>query len=171
MADPADITTRLRAVLHNDRSVELMNREAADEIERLRAERDEARRENEQLKRYANYCRPQSGSNHKLRSNIDRTDLPSDVIDDISYAYGEIMRIYKLLDDQTESTQKALQERETYFMAHDELLAQTIELRSERDEARREVCDLKTFNFDNTISAYRYADLRKWDCYKDRTDD
>jgi hypothetical protein len=39
-----DIVTRLRAVLHNDRSVELMNREAADEIERLRAERDEARR-------------------------------------------------------------------------------------------------------------------------------
>lgn len=43
MTDP-DIVTRLRAVLHNDRSVELMNREAADEIERLRAERDEARR-------------------------------------------------------------------------------------------------------------------------------
>ena len=40
-----DIVARLRAVLHNDRSVELMNREAADEIERLRAERDEARRE------------------------------------------------------------------------------------------------------------------------------
>jgi hypothetical protein len=39
-----DIVTRLQAVLHNDRSVELMNREAADEIERLRAERDEARR-------------------------------------------------------------------------------------------------------------------------------
>ena len=31
-----DIVTRLRAVLHNDRSVELMNREAADEIELLR---------------------------------------------------------------------------------------------------------------------------------------
>jgi hypothetical protein len=28
--------TRLRAVLHNDRSVELMCREAADEIQRLR---------------------------------------------------------------------------------------------------------------------------------------
>jgi len=40
-----DIVTRLRAVLHNDRSVELMNREAADKIERLRAERDEARQE------------------------------------------------------------------------------------------------------------------------------
>lgn len=32
-----DIVARLRAVLHDDRSVELMNREAADEIERLRA--------------------------------------------------------------------------------------------------------------------------------------
>jgi hypothetical protein len=31
-----DIVSRLRAVLHNDRSVELMNREAADEIKRLR---------------------------------------------------------------------------------------------------------------------------------------
>jgi len=40
----SDIVARLRAVLHNDRSVELMNREAADEIERLREERDEARR-------------------------------------------------------------------------------------------------------------------------------
>ena len=39
----SDIVARLRAVLHNDRSVELMNREAADEIERLRKERDEAR--------------------------------------------------------------------------------------------------------------------------------
>jgi len=59
VTDPTDIVTRLRAVLHNDRSVELMNREAADIIERLRAEsqnayertktltaeRDEARRE------------------------------------------------------------------------------------------------------------------------------
>jgi hypothetical protein len=99
MADPADIVTRLRAVLHNNRSFELMNREAADEIERLREELD------------------------------------------------------------------------TYFEAHDALLAQTIELSKDRDEARREVCDLKTFNFDNTISAYRYADLQKWDCYKDRTDD
>jgi hypothetical protein len=44
VSDPDDIVTRLRAVLHNDKSVELLNREAADEIERLRAERDEARR-------------------------------------------------------------------------------------------------------------------------------
>lgn len=59
------------------------------------------------------------------------------------------------------------EEQETYFKSYDELLAQTIQLRSERDEARREVCDLKTFNYDNTITSYRYADLRKWDCYKD----
>lgn len=45
MTSNTDIVTRLRAVLHNDRSVELMNREAADEIERVRVERDEARRE------------------------------------------------------------------------------------------------------------------------------
>ena len=37
-----DIVTWLRSILHNDRSVELHCREAADEIERLRAERDEA---------------------------------------------------------------------------------------------------------------------------------
>ena len=41
-----DIVARLRAVLHNDRSVELMNREAANEIERLRRELDEANDEN-----------------------------------------------------------------------------------------------------------------------------
>ena len=33
-----DIVTWLRSILHNDRSVELHCREAADEIERLRAE-------------------------------------------------------------------------------------------------------------------------------------
>jgi hypothetical protein len=33
-----DIVTRLRAVLNHDRAVELISREAADEIERLRAE-------------------------------------------------------------------------------------------------------------------------------------
>ena len=41
----SDIVARLRAVLNHDRAVELTSREAADEIERLRNERDEARRE------------------------------------------------------------------------------------------------------------------------------
>ena len=59
MNDKQDIVARLRAVLHSDRSVELMNREAADVIEQLqdrinelcdevwdmREERDEVRRD------------------------------------------------------------------------------------------------------------------------------
>lgn len=40
-----DIVTWLRSILHNDRSVELHCQEAANEIERLREERDEARRD------------------------------------------------------------------------------------------------------------------------------
>ena len=38
MIDANDIVARLRAVLNHDRAVELISREAADEIERLRAE-------------------------------------------------------------------------------------------------------------------------------------
>jgi archaellum component FlaC len=37
-----DIVSWLRSILHNDRSVELRCQEAANEIERLRKERDEA---------------------------------------------------------------------------------------------------------------------------------
>ena len=44
-------------------------------------------------------------------------------------------------------------------------------LREERDEARREVCSMKSFNFDQCISPEAYADLRKWDCYKENTND
>lgn len=36
MINPNDIVVQLRAVFHNDRGVELLDREAADEIERLR---------------------------------------------------------------------------------------------------------------------------------------
>ena len=39
-----DIVTWLRSILHNDRSVELHCQQAANEIERLREERDEAQR-------------------------------------------------------------------------------------------------------------------------------
>lgn len=38
-----DIVTWLRSILHNDRSVELRCQEAANEIERLRNELEEAR--------------------------------------------------------------------------------------------------------------------------------
>jgi len=39
-------------------------------------------------------------------------------------------------------------------------------LRFERDEARREVCELKALNFDRVIRPEDYALLRKWDCFE-----
>ena len=41
MTDNTDIVTWLRSILHNDRSVELNCREAANEIERLREEQED----------------------------------------------------------------------------------------------------------------------------------
>jgi uncharacterized coiled-coil DUF342 family protein len=40
------------------------------------------------------------------------------------------------IDEAIDEIKRLREERETYFMAHDELLAQIIELRYERDEAR-----------------------------------
>ena len=37
----------------------------------------------------------------------------------------------------------------------------------ERDEARREVCELKSYNFKSKITPKAYAELRKWDCFKE----
>jgi hypothetical protein len=37
---------------------------------------------------------------------------------------------------------------------------------ADRDEARREVCKLKSFNFEGKITPEGYAELRKWDCFK-----
>ena len=42
-------------------------------------------------------------------------------------------------------------------------------LRKERDEARREVCYLKSWNFDRAIKPEDYALLRKWDCFPPAT--
>jgi hypothetical protein len=41
------------------------------------------------------------------------------------------------------------------------------ELRAERNEARREVCQLKSINFEDKITPKAYAELRKWDCFKE----
>lgn len=43
MDDNTDIVTWLRSILHNDRSVELRCQEAANEIERLRDELEDAK--------------------------------------------------------------------------------------------------------------------------------
>jgi hypothetical protein len=41
-------------------------------------------------------------------------------------------------------------------------------LLAERDEARREVCELKSFNFNRQITPEDYALLRKWDCFNNK---
>ena len=41
------------------------------------------------------------------------------------------------------------------------------ELRAERDEARQEVCSLKSLDRYCVISPKGYAELRKWDCFKE----
>ena len=43
------------------------------------------------------------------------------------------------------------------------------ELRAERDKARREVCELKSLNFEGKITPKAYAELRKWDCFEENT--
>ena len=46
------------------------------------------------------------------------------------------------------------------------LVAKCAELTRERDEARREVCTLKYWNFNGSIDPRGYAALRKWDCFR-----
>ena len=50
-------------------------------------------------------------------------------------------------------------------------IAEAVELRAERDEARREVCDrVATPRYDIYIpiaTARRYAEERGWDCFKE----
>jgi hypothetical protein len=55
-----------------------------------------------------------------------------------------------------------------YFMRQmfTEAVGEIERLRFERDEARREVCELKALNFDRVIRPKDYALLRKWDCFE-----
>jgi hypothetical protein len=41
------------------------------------------------------------------------------------------------------------------------------QLRKERDEARRMICEIKSLNYNGEISPIGYAQLNKWDCYGD----
>ena len=43
------------------------------------------------------------------------------------------------------------------------------ELRAECDEARREVCELKSLNFEGKITPKAYAEMRKWDCFEENS--
>lgn len=118
-----DIVTRLRAVFHNDRSVELMNSEAADEIELLRVER-----------------------------NFDAI---------------EIADMRKLVDEAIAATLRPLSETaESIRELHNELDC----MRSERDEARREVCQSRSTSYPHDMKeVYEIADSRGWDCFKENS--
>ncbi len=58
-------------------------------------------------------------------------------------------------------------EYEDVLMRNQELMIIINRLTAERDEARREVCELKSHNFAHKITPKGYAELRKWDCYKE----
>jgi hypothetical protein len=82
------------------------------------------------------------------------------------YINNEGVKMMREAADEIERLRKELDARIAMCDMRSEKIG---ELANERDEARREVCDLKTFNFDDTITAYCYADLRKWDCFKKKT--
>ena len=132
MTDPMDIVTRLRAVLHNDRSVELMNREAADEIERLRKERDEARRD--------------------VCSMMHMTGFLGG-----DYAHSKGWDCFK--DGHTGFSPEIQNFRDIFYGYKDKL-------RSERDEARREICE-NVAAISASVNAKQWAQERGWDCYKE----
>ena len=76
---------------------------------------------------------------YRLRCHSKRTDLPPDVLRDICEAYVRLLN----LEEERDKNKK---------------------LKAERDEARREVCNLmhKTGFLNGD-----YADSRGWDCFKD----
>ena len=58
-------------------------------------------------------------------------------------------------------------EYEDILMRNQELMTIINRLTAERDEARKEVCQLKSHNFEGKISPKAYAEMRKWDCFKE----
>ena len=58
-------------------------------------------------------------------------------------------------------------ERDALFVLTDRLTAEHDALRAERDEARREVCNMKDFHG----LPRDYALERGWNCFKENTDD
>jgi len=138
---------------------------------------------------------------YRLRRHTKRTDLPPDVLRDISEAYVRLLN----LEEECNKNKQLQAERDearrdicsmmhmTGFLAgdyadskgwdcfkdghtgfsteiqnfRDIFYGYKDELRAERDEARREVCELKSYNFEDKITPKAYAELRKWDCFKE----
>ena len=93
---------------------------------------------------------------YRLRCHTKRTDLPPDVLRDIGEAY-EYMQL--LRDELTERIHMCDMRSE-----------KILELTAERDEARREICQLKgTVRWNPHFpfaTPQQYAEVRDWDCFK-----
>jgi septal ring factor EnvC (AmiA/AmiB activator) len=95
-----DIVNWLRSILHNDRSVELHCREAADEIERLREERDEAQAKYERifkgLEGSCMSCEPVGVRNQQMEQHIKKLQAERDEarrsVCEMSLQLGQVFR-------------------------------------------------------------------------------
>jgi hypothetical protein len=92
---------------------------------------------------------------YRLRCHTKRTDLPADVLRDIGEAYAEIERLRKELD--------------TRIAMCDMRSEKIIELTNERDEARRDVCNLRrapaSCDEGIAVAMREYAKIVGWDCF------
>lgn len=142
-----DIVNWLRSILHNNRSVELHCREAADEIERLREERDEAQAKYERifkgLEGSCMSCEPVGALNQQMEQQINR------------------------LRKERDEMHRDLRKAETECSM---LRIECGVITAERDEARREVCQRGSTSYPHDMKeVYEIADSRGWDCYKENT--
>jgi hypothetical protein len=152
-SDP-DIVTRLRSVLHNDRSVELMNREAADEIERLREERDEARRDVCDMMHITGFL---AGDYAASRGWDCFPDMKRNVSEEVKNFRLIMERDYAAVVAQRDEARK---DRAAYRIEIDRLIGQ-------RDEARRKVCNNESNHLPTMADPRREAERRGWDCFKE----
>lgn len=80
---------------------------------------------------------------------------------------GYFMR--KMFTEAADEIERLRNERNAFKAKRDQLISISNKLKRERDEARREVCNMKSLNFDRRISPEAYAALNKWDCFKGET--
>jgi hypothetical protein len=94
---------------------------------------------------------------YRLRCHTKRTDLPSDVLRDIGEAY-------EYINDLQRRIQMLREGFEGSCTACEPVGKMNQKLREERDEARREVCDIMHMT---GFLAGDYAASRGWDCFPD----
>jgi hypothetical protein len=102
---------------------------------------------------------------YRLRCATKRTDLPDDVIRLLAEAYYEVCGFQKALGIVKDRCDSLLSTNEELEKKNAELLGKTEELIRERDEARRDVCDMMHIT---GFLAGDYAASRGWDCFPDR---